>query len=242
MARGNLASTPAGPGSTTTSTASSSTASSGASGVTARSPGFLGTVMGKLQGLHKNPIKHAAFNLGAAIVEHRDADLPKAVQDCEAAMVFYRGGQAPVNDRNPYFAIFMDTFVPFAKDTVKMNTGGTVTEAEARVGLLNVNSFIGRAGPVERQINTSHRSKTSTDEINAFINSTVDILVRAKGFYQHILRPFNAAKRAAKEAANAAASKAVAANMQARLNKLKGMHGGATKKKRSARKTKTRRA
>lgn len=209
-----------------------STASSTASSVKTRTPGFFGAIMGKLQGVHKNPIKHAAMKLSNSLFSRDDAALPALVAECDAVLEFSEGGGVPVNDRNPYFLIFLRTFTPIAKDIITINTGGTLSEAELRANSALVDTYISRSGNAERQINLKRGSSTHQDETNEFLNQKIDILVRAKSFYQGLLRPFQRAAAAKKAAAEEVARKASAANLQERLNRIRKM-GGATKKKRS---------
>jgi hypothetical protein len=224
---------------TPTGATAASSMPSEASSVRTRSPGFLGSIMGKLQGLHKNPIKHAAVNLANALVEHNDEALPQIVETCEAALAFSRGQGVPVNDRNPFFLMFLSTFTPVAKDIITVHTGGELDVEEARAARATVLSFRERAAPSERQINTKRASDKHEKETNDFLNKKIDVILRAQNFYNDILKPHNRAVRAAREDAEKAERNASIAKMRAKLNKLKAM-GGATKKNRSVR-NKTRR-
>lgn len=215
--------------------AQASSASSTASTVKVRTPGFLGAVMGRLQGIHKNPIKHAAMKLADALVAHNDADLPQIVAECEAALEFSHGKTVPVNDRNPYFLIFLNTFVPIAKDIMTIGTGGTLSEAQLKANNIMIDTYISRAGTAQRQINLKHGSTKHQAETSDFLNKILDVLVRTKGFYRDLLRPFQKAAEAVKAAAQEVRNKAIHNNLMARLNIIN-KKGGATKKKRSNRK------
>ena len=161
----------------------------------ARTPGFMGTLVGKLTGTPKNPIKHAAMDLIEAIILDNDELLPEIIKNGEAAVEFAKGSNVPLNDRNPYFKLVLNTFLPVAKDLVKVKSGIVLSQEQAKAGLDNVSSFSIRSQADRKQIVMEHRSQHRIQQTTQFLDDVGASVYKGREFYRNIIRGYKKLNR-----------------------------------------------
>lgn len=161
----------------------------------ARTPGLMGALVGKLTGTPKNPIKHAAMDLIEAIILDNDELLPELIKKGEAALEFAKGSNVPLNDRNPYFKMVLATFLPVARDFVKVKSGIVLTQEQAKAGLDNVSSFSIRSQADKKQIVLEHRSQHRIQQTTEFLENVSASIFKGRDFYRNIIRGYKKLNR-----------------------------------------------
>jgi hypothetical protein len=188
--------------------------------VSARSSGLMGAIVGKLKGLHKNPIKHVSMDLVDAISKSKDSKLPNIIELGEETLKFAKGKNVPINDRNPYFISILTAFLPLAKHLVRVGKGGTISEEEAKSGYISLSGFTKRTHKDRMHIDYSYGSEHRKSQTNQIMDNTNKAVVRGIIFYRGILSPYAEKRKVEKAEASRKASKAMTNALQEKLNAL----------------------